>query len=116
LTGNKLLQEAASKLRADCREYDRVGRLGGDEFVFILPEHEQSHLPELKRRIDRAVQEASRDVCGTNEVSMSLGCAFYPEDGITAEELLSVADRRMYEAKEEYHSQVEFRKILNTGR
>src|SRR5258708_38353066 len=38
LTGNKLLQEVASKFKTSCREYDQVGRLGGDEFVFVLPD------------------------------------------------------------------------------
>lgn len=107
LTGNKLLQEAASRLKAACREYDQVGRLGGDEFVFILPELTENDVDELKRRLDQAILEAGREACGNEVVSMSVGCAFFPQDGGTAEELLSEADRKMYTAKEQYYLQTE---------
>jgi GGDEF domain-containing protein len=33
-------------------------------------------------------------------VSASVGGAFYPQDGLTPEELLSEADRAMYESKD----------------
>ena len=33
-------------------------------------------------------------------MTMSIGEAFYPQDGADAEQLLAVADRRMYRAKQ----------------
>lgn len=104
LTGNKLLQEAAVTLKAACREYDQVGRLGGDEFVFVLPKLAASGVAEVKHRLDRAIQEACLKASGGEIVSMSVGEAFYPADGTTAEQLLSEADKRMYEAKEKYYA------------
>jgi diguanylate cyclase (GGDEF)-like protein/putative nucleotidyltransferase with HDIG domain len=103
LAGNKLLQVIAAKLKAACREYDQVGRLGGDEFVFVLPEITAATVKELQRRLELAVEEAGIAVCGEKVVTASLGCAFYPADGATTEELLSEADRRMYESKERYY-------------
>lgn len=103
LIGNKLLQEIAKNLKNACREYDQVGRLGGDEFVFVLPELTKEGAEELKPRLELAVEEASQAICGTKAVTTSIGCAFYPNDGFTAEELLSEADRRMYETKETYY-------------
>jgi diguanylate cyclase (GGDEF)-like protein/putative nucleotidyltransferase with HDIG domain len=103
LTGNKLLQEIAKNLKAACREYDQVGRLGGDEFVFVLPEITANTVKELCRRLELAVEEAGIAVCRQKAVTVSIGCAFHPEDGSTAEELLSEADRRMYESKETYY-------------
>jgi GGDEF domain-containing protein len=35
-----------------------------------------------------------------------VGGAFYPDDGQSAEELLSEADRRMYETKQEHHDRM----------
>jgi diguanylate cyclase (GGDEF)-like protein/putative nucleotidyltransferase with HDIG domain len=105
LTGNKLLQEIARHLKAACREYDQVGRLGGDEFVFVLPEVTAGAMKEFGRRLELAVEEAGIDVCNQKVVTASIGCAFHPEDGATAEELLSTADRRMYESKENYYRQ-----------
>jgi len=105
LVGNKLLQQIAKNLKNACREYDQVGRLGGDEFVFVLPELTKDGAEELKPRLELAVEEAGQQICGAKVVSASIGCAFYPKDGSTAEELLSEADHRMYETKETYYKQ-----------
>jgi diguanylate cyclase (GGDEF)-like protein/putative nucleotidyltransferase with HDIG domain len=107
LTGNKLLQEIAVKFRSSCRDYDQVGRLGGDEFVFVLPEVTKDTVFEVQERLTRAVQEASRAVCPELIVSVSVGSSFYPADGATGEELLSEADRSMYEVKEKHYSKAE---------
>ena len=105
LVGNKLLQEIAKNLKNACREYDHVGRLGGDEFVFVLPELSKEGAEELKLRLAVAVEEAGQSICGTKVVTASIGCAFYPKDGSSAEELLSEADHRMYEIKEAFYRQ-----------
>jgi diguanylate cyclase (GGDEF)-like protein/putative nucleotidyltransferase with HDIG domain len=107
LTGNKLLQEVAEKFKSSCREYDQVGRLGGDEFVFVLPEMTKDLVPEIEKRLLRAVREASRSVCGEPLVSVSVGSAFHPADGLSVEELLSEADRTMYEVKEKHYSKLQ---------
>lgn len=107
LTGNKLLQEVAKRFKSSCREYDQVGRLGGDEFVFVLPEMTKDLLNEMEKRLSRAVREASSSVCGELIVSVSVGSAFHPADGISGEELLSEADRSMYENKEKHYSKLQ---------
>lgn len=103
LVGNNLLQEIAKNLRTICREYDMVGRLGGDEFILVLPEVDAAGVKEFLPRVQIAVEKAGLAVCGKKIVSASVGAAFHPEDGVTAEELLSEADRAMYEAKEMHY-------------
>jgi diguanylate cyclase (GGDEF)-like protein/putative nucleotidyltransferase with HDIG domain len=103
LVGNKLLEEIARNFRTVCREYDLVGRLGGDEFILVLPEFTIAMVKEFIPRVELAVVEAGRTVCGKKVVTASVGAAFYPQDGVTAEELLSEADRAMYEAKESHY-------------
>jgi GGDEF domain-containing protein len=73
--------------------------------VFVLPDLAGEGAEELKPRLERAVEEAGQSICGAPVVTASIGCAFYPKDGATAEELLSEADRRMYESKETYYKQ-----------
>ena len=107
LTGNKLLQEVASKFKTSCREYDQVGRLGGDEFVFVLPDMTKDLVTEIEKRLTRAVLEASSTVCGEAIVSVSVGSAFYPADGLSVEQLLSESDRSMYEVKEKHYSKLQ---------
>jgi GGDEF domain-containing protein len=53
------------------------------------------------------VLEASRAVCGEPIVSVSVGSAFYPLDGLSVEQLLSESDRSMYEVKEKHYSKVQ---------
>ncbi len=107
LTGNKLLHEIALKFKSSCREYDQVGRLGGDEFVFVLPDLTKDNVAEMHKRLSQAVEEASRSACPEMIVSVSVGSSFYPTDGATGEELLSEADRSMYDMKEKHYSKVE---------
>lgn len=106
LTGNKLLQEVALRFKSSCREYDQVGRLGGDEFVFVLPEMTKDNVVEMKKRLSRAVEEASCSACPEMIISVSVGNSFYPVDGASGEELLSEADRSMYESKEEHYTRL----------
>jgi GGDEF domain-containing protein len=57
---------------------------------------------DLDRRLDQlcdAVVQAGIDVLGERVVSLSVGSAFYPADGETADALISHADGRMYEMK-----------------
>jgi diguanylate cyclase (GGDEF)-like protein/putative nucleotidyltransferase with HDIG domain len=103
LVGNKLLEQIARNLRTVCREFDLVGRLGGDEFILLLPEFTTTTVKELLPRVELAVEEAGEAICCKKVVTASVGAAFYPKDGLTAEELLSEADRSMYEAKENHY-------------
>jgi len=107
LTGNKLLQEIAAMFKSSCREYDQVGRLGGDEFVFVLPDVTKDNVAEMQKRLSRAVEEASRSVCPEMIVSVSVGFSFFPADGASGEELLSEADRCMYDVKEKHYLKTE---------
>jgi len=100
LVGNKVLRSVGNTLRESCREYDYVARMGGDEFVLILP---ASTREELKVRIAQLANMGARAgslVAGVQGLTLSIGEAFYPEDGTDAEQLLAEADRRMYKAKQ----------------
>jgi diguanylate cyclase (GGDEF)-like protein/putative nucleotidyltransferase with HDIG domain len=103
LEGNKVLQIFARGLRGACREYDYVARMGGDEFVVIAPGLKPEAAAEKAERLNLLIQDAGRQVCGEDLLSLSVGTAFYSEDGHDAEQLLAEADRRMYEIKQLQH-------------
>jgi|HubBroStandDraft_6_1064221.scaffolds.fasta_scaffold1093486_2 GGDEF domain-containing protein len=58
--------------------------------------------PEAAREktilLSALAQEAGRQVCGKDLLSLSVGSAFYPQDGPGVEHLLAEADRKMYAA------------------
>jgi len=100
LEGNRVLRDVSEALRCHCRKYDSVARMGGDEFVLLLsgqdPNTIESRLGELKD----AVRQAASSPEFPQQVSISIGAAFYPVDGTEADVLLEEADRRMYAAKQ----------------
>jgi diguanylate cyclase (GGDEF)-like protein len=103
LQGNRLLQMFAEALKKCCREYDYAARMGGDEFVVVASGIEADMTAEMMRRLEAAAREAGEKICGDNKLSVSVGCAFYPDDANDAEQLIAEADRSMYNVKRLHH-------------
>jgi diguanylate cyclase (GGDEF)-like protein len=100
LTGDKVLQECADRLRSISRESDYVTRIGGDEFAIVIDAPTSAALDEFANRISARIAEPM-DVDGTIiTVSASVGTARAADDGTTPDELFSTADERMYRNKE----------------
>ena len=99
--GDRALRTVGAALRATVRESDLCARFAGDEFMVVLwdchPEHEARRVAELQDAVREYPFEPRPGV--RVELSISAGCARFPEDGRTVEELLAVADERMYRDK-----------------
>ena len=106
LEGNKVLRVFANALRNVCREYDYVARMGGDEFIIIAPGMTREAADEKAALLNELAVEAGREVCGEDLLSLSVGTAFFCEDGMDAEQLLAEADRRMYIVKQIHHEKM----------
>ena len=91
--GDQVLVQAAQRLRGLLPERDALARVGGDEFYVILDrdQGERGVALAAQRMLDALAAPFALDG-HTVYVSASIGVALYPEDGATADELLSRAD------------------------
>lgn len=94
--GDDLIRSVGHALQRAIRQYDFAARWGGDEFALLLADTADGE-GSVVRRIT-AVKTSTPGV-GPEDYSLSIGIAHYPADGTTSEELLAVADNRMYEYK-----------------
>ncbi|MBZ2177572.1 MAG: diguanylate cyclase [Acidobacteria bacterium] len=97
--GDRLLKEVANALRRSCRVDDYVARMGGDEFVLVLPGMNATQHPEKLDAIINAVEAVGLERFGKVIVSLSIGVALVPEDGVEQEKIIAAGDHRMYKTK-----------------
>jgi diguanylate cyclase (GGDEF)-like protein len=98
--GDLALQAVARRLRQSIRKSDLAARLGGDEFVLAFPATDAA---QAVLRLDGLRLEVAglRVPIGRGELrlTMSVGVASWPEDGLAFEDVLAKADERTFEAK-----------------
>lgn len=99
--GDDVLRSVASVLDRSCNGGAIPCRYGGDEFLVIMPDRDRPAALRLAERVRKAAGEIDlRPSDGASvPLSLSVGVASYPADGVTADHLLVLADAEMYEAK-----------------
>ena len=99
--GDLLLKEVAVRLSSCLREIDSLARYGGDEFIVLFEDVEEEESVLLAAK--RIIEALAPVMCVQGEefyLTVSLGIAFYPEDGQDQDTLVKNADTAMYRAKE----------------
>lgn len=98
--GDQVLQTVARQLGSITREVDTVARLGGDEFVILLEHFEQSKdILQIVQKLHERFQSSLLIDGHELNIRASIGVSLYPNDGISAEQLLQFADSAMYASK-----------------
>lgn len=98
--GDQLLSAVGARLRASIRKSDVVARIGGDEFVVVL--HDKASPALACKLAEKLLGTLARQfMIGPHRISItgSIGLAFYPDDGVCAQDLMINADSAMYQAK-----------------
>ncbi len=105
--GDRLLQEVAAAIAAECREVDLPVRYGGEEFAIVVPNQDVAGAVHLAERCRRGIAGACTAV--HNEV-VSATASFGVADASGAsspEILMQRADEALYRAKEAGRNRVE---------
>jgi diguanylate cyclase (GGDEF)-like protein/PAS domain S-box-containing protein len=98
--GDLLLKTLAQRLTKSVRQADTVARVGGDEFAVVLDV--VAHGREagaVARQIGAALARAVTIQRQRVSATVSIGIAFFPENGMDADSILKAADYAMYMAK-----------------
>jgi diguanylate cyclase (GGDEF)-like protein len=98
--GDAILKIVSMRLNATTRKADAVARMGGDEFVVLLdnPAHREDITTIAEKLLD-SVRAPILHKGQELQVGFSIGISQYPEDGLTAADLMARADHAMYDAK-----------------
>ena len=104
LRGDDVLRALGNVIRHSIRTVDSAYRYGGDEFVVVLPETDIVGAFVVAEKIRAGAEDLATSIAtalaGPDAVtSVSIGLVSHPEDGLSAEELMTAADRAMYQAK-----------------
>ncbi|HEX9079586.1 MAG TPA: GGDEF domain-containing protein, partial [Desulfuromonadaceae bacterium] len=101
LVGSQVLREVGMLLKKSVREVDVVIRYGGDEYTIILVETNCAAAGTVAERIRKLVaSHVFMEAEGYNlHLTCSIGYACCPEDTMSKQELLEMADRAMYTGK-----------------
>lgn len=101
-TGDSLLRWVSDRLQASVRPADMVARLGGDGFAVLLTGRSGVQtVRDWAERLNDDVNDLRAQTHAPHAVTVSVGvCVVPPGAGATCEELLSVAERQMIQAKQ----------------
>ncbi len=102
--GDEVLRAAAATLKKALRTSDYAFRIGGDEFALLLPQTDAEQALALARRVETVFAEVLQPLQLAVGVSMDHGVANFPQDGEQADQLIRIADERLYRLKHTNHS------------
>ncbi len=88
---NRTLRSIAAALKETCREFDYIARSGGNEFVLVAPGVTDTAADTRIRRLSQI-----SITHGPHTATLSIGTAFFPNDGAGVDQLLAKADRTLF--------------------
>jgi diguanylate cyclase (GGDEF)-like protein len=101
--GDEVLRATAATLKKALRTSDSAFRIGGDEFALLLPQTDSQQALALSRRVEAVLVEMLAPLQLQVAVSMDHGIAIFPQDAEQADQLIRIADERLYRQKHANH-------------
>jgi diguanylate cyclase (GGDEF)-like protein/putative nucleotidyltransferase with HDIG domain len=98
LAGDEVLRRISEHIQSSIRSTDIAARYGGEEFAIILPGTSLGDAYTIAERIRKTIE--TRTTQRAMPVTVSMGVAQWPMDGIMKEDLISRVDKALYQAKQ----------------
>ena len=100
-SGDAVLRQVAFMLKRNVRMTDIVCRYGGEEMSIILPNTNYEEAIIIANKLCKIVSEKKYKLSSNREsnVTISLGVSSYKKDALSPSELIEIADKRLYNAK-----------------
>jgi diguanylate cyclase (GGDEF)-like protein len=102
--GDDVLKAAAATFQKALRTSDSAFRIGGDEFALLLPQTDPDQALALGHRVESVFAEILQSLQLAISVTMDHGVANFPQDGDQSDQLIHVADERLYQLKNANHT------------
>lgn len=99
--GDKVLRELASFLQINIRSSDIACRYGGEELLLILPDASLADTEHRAEQLRQGVKQLQVQYHHQllDGITISLGVACFPKQGLTGEAIIQAADTALYQAK-----------------
>ena len=108
--GDMVLIEAAERFSQNIRSNDFIGRQGGEEFLALIGDIEINEITQIAERVRKSIESSVINVEGTEiKITVSGGIA-HSSEKIERDDLINLADERLYLAKENGRN-----RIINQG-
>lgn len=105
--GDAVLTAIANTIKLALRDYDLLGRIGGEEFAILLPNTTRTAALSISERIRDSVEKLNITSNGhAVKTTVSIGVALSKNTDKNLEEMLLIADKLLYQAKENGRNQV----------
>ncbi|MFZ5354549.1 MAG: sensor domain-containing diguanylate cyclase [Bacillota bacterium] len=100
--GDDLIKSTISIIKKNIRDIDILSRFGGDEFVLVIKGCGEARAMEIWKRIENDIEIVNNGGNKPFLISVSYGLVEYKEDIDNIDDLINMADKRMYENKAKY--------------
>lgn len=105
--GDEVLRTLGLRLKSEFRVSDIIGRTGGDEFIIFLKNiKDKETVAREVAQVERLFKDFKAGEYVKYSVTASIGCALYPSDADSFEDLYKAADKALYKAKRRGKNQI----------
>lgn len=103
VVGDEVLIFLAEQMEEVTREHDMSCRYGGEEFYILMPDTTKDQAFNVADRLRKKLEETTSP--SGEIITISLGISHYPEDASSIQDMIEVADNRLYKAKNKGRNQ-----------